>query len=399
MSSKEVEIDDTPEEDLPQSPILKIANYLHVLGLEERYCSAQQKAEAKEALLAEIKLSHMSGFYEHACSTLGWEVDTTLLASMKATNEADLKAIDAKEAEAKENAGETEVRDQQLARANLYNLIGDRKNALEAFETMFESAVGAGNKIDLLFAQIRLALAWDDLPLLKAKLIPARNLVENGGDWDRRNRLAVYDATYQMRTRHFKEAANLLLEAVATFTTTELYNYNQFVFYTAVCSMVSLDRVTIREKLCRSPEILAVVDEIPELRQFIFSMYRCQYRQFFQATVNLTPYIKRDRFLSSHLGLIVRQLRVVIYSQFLTSYQTVTMASMAAAFGVSLEFLDREVSRFIAAGRLTCKIDKVSGLIETIRPDAKNAQYHDMLKHGDALLNQIQKLSKSVHFV
>jgi len=36
---------------------------------------------------------------------------------------------------------------------------------------------------------------------------------------------------------------------------------------------------------------------------------------------------------------------------------------------------DRELSRFIAAGRLHCKIDKVGGIVETTRPDSKNWQY------------------------
>lgn len=39
-------------------------------------------------------------------------------------------------------------------------------------------------------------------------------------------------------------------------------------------------------------------------------------------------------------------------------------------------FIDyRELSRFIAAGRLNCKIDKVGGIVETNRPDSKNYQY------------------------
>jgi hypothetical protein len=35
--------------------------------------------------------------------------------------------------------------------------------------------------------------------------------------------------------------------------------------------------------------------------------------------------------------------------------------------------VDQELSRFIAAGKLHCKIDKVAGVLETNRPDAKNA--------------------------
>ena len=40
---------------------------------------------------------------------------------------------------------------------------------------------------------------------------------------------------------------------------------------------------------------------------------------------------------------------------------------MASAFGVSVEFLDSEIADFIVAGRLTAKIDRISGIIETNR--------------------------------
>ena len=53
---------------------------------------------------------------------------------------------------------------------------------------------------------------------------------------------------------------------------------------------------------------------------------------------------------------------------------------MAAAFGVTSAFLDKELSRFIAAGRLNCKIDRVGGIVETNRPDKKNAQYQAVIK-------------------
>jgi 26S proteasome regulatory subunit N7 len=55
------------------------------------------------------------------------------------------------------------------------------------------------------------------------------------------------------------------------------------------------------------------------------------------------------------------------------------------------------VSRFISAGRLNAVIDKVAGIIETNRPDAKNSQYQASIKSGDLLLNRIQKLSRVIN--
>jgi 26S proteasome regulatory subunit N7 len=69
---------------------------------------------------------------------------------------------------------------------------------------------------------------------------------------------------------------------------------------------------------------------------------------------------------------------------------------MAESFGVSVPFMDHELSNFIVSGRLNAKIDSVSGVVETNRPDAKNALYQTAIKQGDLLLNNIQKLSKVI---
>jgi len=53
--------------------------------------------------------------------------------------------------------------------------------------------------------------------------------------------------------------------------------------------------------------------------------------------------------------------------QFLESYKSVTLQSMADAFGISVDFLDEEIADFIVDGRLPAKIDRVAGVIETKR--------------------------------
>ena len=44
-----------------------------------------------------------------------------------------------------------------------------------------------------------------------------------------------------------------------------------------------------------------------------------------------------------------------------------TIGSMAESFGVSVPFLDAELSNFIVSGRLNAKIDTVEGVVETNR--------------------------------
>ncbi len=75
--------------------------------------------------------------------------------------------------------------------------------------------------------------------------------------------------------------------------------------------------------------------------------------------------LKEDRLLNPHFRNYVREMRVKAYTQLLESYSSLTLKYMADQFGVTEEFIDKELHRFIAAGRLHCKIDKVSGKPES----------------------------------
>lgn len=79
--------------------------------------------------------------------------------------------------------------------------------------------------------------------------LSSRRLFERGGDWERKNRLKVYEGLFRLASRDFKTAAQLFLDAIATFTCTELMPYKSFVFYTVLVCVVSLDRVALKQKV------------------------------------------------------------------------------------------------------------------------------------------------------
>lgn len=62
--------------------------------------------------------------------------------------------------------------------------------------------------------------------------------------------MKVFDAIYCMHLRQFPKAANLFLETMSTFTSYELFDYNQFVFYAVITSIISLNRTDLKHKVC-----------------------------------------------------------------------------------------------------------------------------------------------------
>ncbi|OMO93211.1 hypothetical protein CCACVL1_06588 [Corchorus capsularis] len=355
-----------------------------------------EKVRLKDEVLNSVKSNDMTPYYETLVADKVVELDQSLLDSMRAKNEDEIKKLDEKIADAEENLGESEVREAHLAKSLYYIQIGSKEKALEQLKVTESKTVAVGQKMDLVFYTLQIGLFYMDFDLISKSIEKAKNLFEEGGDWERKNRLKVYEGLYCMSTRNFKKAANLFLDSISTFTTYELFTYDTFIFYTVLTSIISLDRVSLKQKVVDAPEILTVIGKVPHLSEFLNSLYDCQYKSFFLAFAGLTEQIKLDRYLHPHFRFYMREIRTVVYSQFLESYKSVTIEAMAKAFGVTVEFIDLELSRFIAAGKLHCKIDKVAGVLETNRPDAKNALYQATIKQGDFLLNRIQKLSRVI---
>ncbi|ORZ39555.1 26S proteasome non-ATPase regulatory subunit 6 [Catenaria anguillulae PL171] len=353
----------TPENALARIPDMSLAQ--HKFTLLNGSTPAAREA-AKKALWEAINADDMAPFYRHVCEEAKIPLDSALVSKLEANNTKRFAELDEKLKTAQESEGETEISDALIAKADYLAKIGEKDKAVSAYRTAFEKTPGVGAKIDLVFSQIRIGLFFNDRTLITQQLEKAKALIEEGGDWDRRNRC-------------------------------KLMEMKDFVTYTVLMSVISVPRVEIKSKLLESPEVLEVVHQVPHLEAYMRALYDCHYNQFFQTLAHMEVLLKSNYYLHLHYPFYVREMRIKAYAQLLESYRSLTLEYMAAAFGVSQEFIDRDLYKFIAGGRLNCVIDKVRGIVETNRPDHKNAQYQAVIKQGDTLLNRVQKLSRVIN--
>ncbi|KAI9742980.1 MAG: hypothetical protein M1818_003275 [Claussenomyces sp. TS43310] len=395
---------------------------------------------------------------KHSIPKIDMPWDEALYDKLKAENDAELEGYKKEAEEAEEQAGDTEVQAARGKRAEFWARVGDKDKAITAYEELFEKTGILGTKIDLVLAIIRMALFYGDKLLVKKHIERAKTLVDSGGDWDRRNRLKAYQGLYLLTVRSYNLAAPLLLDSLSTFTSYELCSYSNLVVYAVLAGSVSLKRVDFKSKVVDAPEIKAILGDgedklsalsgalsagpgadedmhdateassatpqpaktavnltnlgastgAPEveaavdfssLSQLVSSLYTGSYRSFFGALAAVeVTFLSQDRYLYEHRGWFVREMRLRAYQQLLQSYRVVGLESMANDFGVSVDFLDRDLAKFIAADRIPCTIDRVTGkgVIETNRPDDKNKQYNDVVKQGDQLITKLQKYGQAV---
>ncbi|CCJ29694.1 unnamed protein product [Pneumocystis jirovecii] len=387
---KEIQISPVPD--------LHLADYIFIL-LNDKHLERQK--EAIESLLSAIKEGKLSFLYLYLHERFkNFPFDIAIYNDLKAENDKELEKFDNEIKEIQEMDGDQKIADILRRKAEFFARICDKDRALESYQEAYNNNTAIGFQIDILFGIMRIALFFSDIPLFIRNMDKAKNLVDNGADWDRKNRLKTYMALHFMNIRNFKEASRLFLDSISTFTSTELMEYEDVVKYTIITGSISLERVEFKQKIVDSPELLSVVitDKLfVSLKNMVNSLYYCNYALFFRALAEVEEnYLRINRYLFLHADYYVREMKRKSYAQLLESYKALSITSMASAFGVSAEFIDKDLSRFIANKQLNCIIDRVNGIIETNRPDSKNAQYQLLIKQGDHLLNKLQKFQARI---
>ncbi|TKS72708.1 26S proteasome non-ATPase regulatory subunit 6 [Collichthys lucidus] len=126
-------------------------------------------------------------------------------------------------------------RDAMMAKAEYLIRIGDKEGALTAFRKTYDKTVALGHRLDIVFYLLRIGHFYMDSDPITC-------------NWDRRNRLKVYQGLYCAAIKDFTQAAELFLDTVSTFTSYELMDYKTFVTYTIYVCMITLKRPDLREK-------------------------------------------------------------------------------------------------------------------------------------------------------
>lgn len=134
------------------------------------------------------------------------------------------------------------MRDAILSKAYFYKDHNKKIESIEIFELALTKTKGLSKKLEIEFEILEIYFQKLNLPEIKSRILKIKKILEEAGDWERRNRLKVYEGMYCVMTRSFKQAAELLLETIPTFNCPEVIPFKEVVFYTVIVSMVSLPR-------------------------------------------------------------------------------------------------------------------------------------------------------------
>ncbi|KAI4485383.1 hypothetical protein M0804_006888 [Polistes exclamans] len=369
--------------------------------------------ELKNSFLDIIKRNNMAPYYQKVCQDFYWDMDMNLYNEMHQTNVVAWEELE---------AGNTNLNLDEETKGNWREMleyackIGDTDRATNIATSIFENTSNSSSiRAEAAFCLFRIAYFKSNVISMGKTIKNISDLMEvscnMGSNWCCRNKLKAYEAIYCLAIRNFPRAVSLLLDCIPTFESYELLPFKDIVQYTILAGMISLSRSEL-DKRFNNNGILqqSLIIECSAYIDYLNSLYNCHYGDFFQHLGWIEIEMKFDPILRPHYQYYVREMRIKAYSQLLQAYRTLSLNRMAIEFGVTEDFIEQEMARFIASDRLHCKIDKVSATVVTVsssgcdRGQSPNAcsdrglVYHNTIKRGDVLLNRLKKLGQVIEF-
>jgi len=176
----------SPATDAPEVhyPNMATAQLCHISRLSAASLTCNPLTTVQAALIKDGMVST----YQSLSTLLNWDPSSTssAISSMTKSNELALESLTSKQAAASSSQGEMEIIDSAFAFAAYYAKIGDKEQALTAYDKILKiPKLSTGKKIDALMGKSRVANFHNEDSVNYDIVDEACKKTEDGGDWDK----------------------------------------------------------------------------------------------------------------------------------------------------------------------------------------------------------------------
>lgn len=377
----------------PQEPSLRLFEIDHLLSLDDEVVKADEKtalrAEAKELII-----KHDIKFYAEKLLKDDPEL-TTIIETIEKHKKEKYEKFQEQIVTHEETGNEQDIIDVEIDKVKYACAILEDAAVIDTMitETLAKTKSNQ-TRIQFYFYQAKYALSVRNFALFSTNIDKLAGLVEKDGDWDARNRFNVYSGLNSLLQSNFTAAAPSFIAVIPTFSSTDIIGLDEAMVIAMYLGVITLSRKDLIDKLVESPEIIQTLVNHPLPQSFLETLYQCQYSKFYTLLPQIHTALLRSPYLGPIAARYLKEARVVSYRQFLTAFQIVKIDAFAKTFGVSPDFLEKDICSLIGTGRLNCTINAVERVLELQRTQNKNTQFTQIIQQADVIVNKVNKLTQ-----
>uniref|UniRef100_A0A7S3R7C1 PCI domain-containing protein n=1 Tax=Dunaliella tertiolecta TaxID=3047 RepID=A0A7S3R7C1_DUNTE len=197
-----------------------------------------------------------------------------------------------------------------------------------------------------------------------------------------------------MHSKRYKQAARKFTEVSVELGTTfnNVIAPQDVALYGVLCALASFERSELQQRVMANIGFKEFMELTPEMRELVSDFYNCRYARCLRSLDALIPTLSLDMHLAPYIKELHAHIRQRALVQYTLPFKSVNLADMGAAFGLTLEELNKELARLITDGTVKARIDSHAGILYACHDDKRSSTFQHVLTCGEAYLKETKAL-------
>ncbi|KAI9678821.1 MAG: hypothetical protein M1817_005881 [Caeruleum heppii] len=241
-----------------------------------------------------------------------------------------------------------------------YQAIGDLPLAFKAFSRMRDFCTSPKHVYEMCMKLIVVSIEQGNWMAVQSNVLKVGNLQLKAEDLaDAQPKLRAAIGLAQMASGNYREAAESFLRSDSSLANSfnQVVTANDVAVYGGLCALASMDRQELQKKVLEDNSFRNFLELEPQIRRAVTFFCNSKYSQCLEILEAYKPDYLLDIYLQKHVRELYRFVRSKSIVQYFVPFDTVTLDSMAAAFGTNESIIQGELVHMIQQGTLDARID------------------------------------------
>ncbi|KAL4067501.1 26S proteasome subunit RPN7-domain-containing protein [Scleroderma yunnanense] len=181
-------------------------------------------------------------------------------------------------------------------------------------------------------------------------------------------------------------------KAATAFLKLDLVAPSDIAIYGILCALGSLSRSTVKSHTLAHTVFATYIEQEPYIRDLVQAYLSSNFKTVLELLARYSTRHYIDIHLSLHVPELTRLIRNVAVVLYFEPFETIRLARMAAAFGWTVDELEREVVGLIQGGRIMGRVDSQNKILVAKKTDHRA----ELFTHAMKTASQIQSMNRKL---
>ncbi|KAI9838572.1 MAG: hypothetical protein M1819_004884 [Sarea resinae] len=262
----------------------------------------------------------------------------------------------------------------------LYHRIGDLSQAYKCYSRMRDYCTTPKNVFDMNMRLVVTCIEQGNWMSVLSNVQKIQNLLHNPDDEAKfQPYVCASRGLAQLGAGNYKEAAVSFLRTDPSLGSQfkHVLTSNDVAVYGGICALASMDRAELQDQVLKNSSFRNFLALEPHIRRAITLFCNSKYSQCLDILEAYKTDYLLDIYLQPHVADLYRSVRTKSIVQYFIPFSTVTLDSMAQAFGTDEGSIEDELVAMIQSGALNARIDTQNKVLTAIQTDLRSTAHRE----------------------